>query len=227
MQTTALQPRFNPLLTPRAARLGEQTHVMRRSTAKRDLLDLISAEDCASAIAPLPGVEESIHAVVNRSFHGWSVVDAVLSLAGGATIDEMSVSTLGFNSQNSRNMLDKLDAGIIGKVDFLCSCYFKAASGAEYGALSTGLKERGHRIAARRSHAKIIAMLLSDGRSFVVETSANLRSCKNIEQVTLTHSEPLRAFHSKWIASLVAQGDEVAAKNASTNPEPESEIDDE
>lgn len=43
------------------------------------------------------------------------------------------------------------------------------------------LVRRGHRCVAVRSHAKILLFEMSDGRSFAWESSANLRSCKNVE----------------------------------------------
>lgn len=203
-----LKPRANAILVARSERKAEAPSVIRRKTTKRDQLDLIAAENAAEALKPLPGPEESIHAVVNASFHGWSMISAILALARPATIDHLAIATLGFNGQNARDLMAKLDAGLIGSVDFVCSCYFKATGSSEFGMLAQGLRERGHRIAARRSHAKILAMRMSDGRAFVVETSANLRSCVNLEQIALIHSEPLRAFHAGWIGRLVAQGDE-------------------
>lgn len=176
--------------------------------------DLLASQNAAAALSPLPEPEESIHAAVNSSFHGWSIVPAILSLAGGATITDLHVATLGFNAANARSMMDMIDRGSLARVVFLCSCYFKASSAPEYEMLRNGLRWRGGRIAARRAHAKIIAMRMSDGRAFVVETSANLRSCNNVEQVTLIHSEPLRAFHADWIEKLVCQGDEEPKRNS-------------
>jgi hypothetical protein len=46
-------------------------------------------------------------------------------------------------------------------------------------------------------------MELTDGRALVVESSANLRSCASIEQITLTADVDLLAFHRAWIDELM------------------------
>ena len=73
-----------------------------------------------------------------------------------------------------------------------------------YDALAESLTARGHRIAAIRCHAKILAMELTDGRCLVVESSANLRSCRNIEQFTMTHDADLLLFHREWMREVLS-----------------------
>jgi hypothetical protein len=58
-------------------------------------------------------------------------------------------------------------------------------------------------VLAMLSHAKILLMQLTDGRSFVAESSANLRSCASIEQITMTHDAALLDFHRNWITEVM------------------------
>jgi hypothetical protein len=51
-------------------------------------------------------------------------------------------------------------------------------------------------------------MKLSDGQQLSVESSANLRSCRNIEQMTLINSPSLHKFHARWIDQLFAEAAE-------------------
>ena len=53
------------------------------------------------------------------------------------------------------------------------------------------------------THAKVVLIETTDGRHFVVESSANLRSCSSIEQITVTHDGDLLAFHRQWIDELL------------------------
>jgi hypothetical protein len=69
--------------------------------------------------------------------------------------------------------------------------------------LAEALHRRGHSIAAIRCHAKILLMELTDGRHIVVESSANLRSCRNIEQFTMTDDHDLLLFHRGWMLELL------------------------
>ena len=58
--------------------------------------------------------------------------------------------------------------------------------------------EHGFTFKSYRNHTKLILAEIA-GRCYVVESSANLRSCQNIEQFTLTQSHELFAFHAGWI----------------------------
>ena len=58
------------------------------------------------------------------------------------------------------------------------------------------------------THAKILLIELTDGRSYVVESSANLRSCSSIEQIVMTHDRPLFDFHHQWLDELLAKGNQ-------------------
>jgi len=46
-------------------------------------------------------------------------------------------------------------------------------------------------------------MELTDGRCVVVESSANLRSCRNIEQFTMSHDRALLQFRRSWMLGLL------------------------
>ena len=126
-----------------------------------------------------------------------------MHLAAPATIARLTVATLGFSRQNLEELLAALDAGQIGKVDFLFSVYFKSTSGRYANGWRTSLTTRGQRVVAMLTHAKILLIETTDGRGFVVESSANLRSCSSIEQITMTHDADLLAFHRTWIDELL------------------------
>jgi hypothetical protein len=61
------------------------------------------------------------------------------------------------------------------------------------------------RIAALRSHAKLLLFELTDGRKITVESSANLRSCRNVEQFSMTNDPALLSFHAGWIDELLTE----------------------
>lgn len=50
---------------------------------------------------------------------------------------------------------------------------------------------------------KPTAALMRSGRGFVFEGSGNLRSCRMIEQCTVTQDADLRRFHHEWITHLI------------------------
>jgi hypothetical protein len=203
-----LELRSNPLLCRRLdetqAQVQARTAIKRRA-ANRQLVSALQRRNAVADIGELPGLEENLHIVCRGNFPLWSIVPAVLTLAAPAVIDRLSIATLGFSKQNAAELLSLFDAGRVKSVAIVCSSYFEKQSPAEFNIMLDGLKERGQRIAALRAHAKIIAMALSDGGRFTVESSANLRSCRNIEQITLINSKALHDFHAGWIDDVIAK----------------------
>ncbi len=180
---------------------GDHRHVGRSD--KRVMLDARRLADAVTHIGRLPEPGEVFHLVTAKRYSLWHVVQAVLHLAAPETIAYLGIATLGFSKQNLDQLLAELDAGRIGKVDFLFSVYFKSNERESCERLAHELTTRGHRVVAMLTHAKILLMELTDGRSFVVESSANLRSCSSIEQIVITHDADLLTFHHEWIDELM------------------------
>lgn len=184
--------------------LPDDLKLVRRSH-KQHMLHLMHVANAARHLERLPADGESFHCVMKGNYHAWDLVPAALQLAEGATIAHLSVATLGFNKSNAAELIELFDAGKIAAVDFICSCYFKSTCAGEFQFLHAGLIARGQRIAAVRSHAKILGFEFSDGRAMVIESSANLRSCHNVEQFSLTHDRELLEFHRSWIDRLLTE----------------------
>ena len=172
---------------------------------RRRMMHMLNVANAAKALDRLPDQGETFHVVMRGNYHGWDLVPAVLALAAPATISELNVCTLGFSASNAHELVGLIDAGQIGRCSFICSVYYKSMTDGQpvFDALAQALTSRGHTIAAIRCHAKILLMELSDGRCLVVESSANLRSCRNIEQFSMTHDEGLLAFHRQWMIGLL------------------------
>ena len=167
------------------------------------LIDALHRRNAVKDIEELPKAGESLHIIGKGNFPLWQIVPATLALAAPATVERLSIATLGFSAGNVTDLLALFDAGKIGTVDIVASVYFERQNPAEYRMMADGLSARGQRIAALRSHAKIICMSLSDGKALAVESSANLRSCRNIEQITIIHDAELYRFHAGWIAQVI------------------------
>jgi hypothetical protein len=179
----------------------DQRHV--RRTDKAVMLDARRLQNAIEHIGRLPDPGEAFHLVTAKQYSLWHVIKATLHLASPATIARLTVATLGFSKTNLEELLQLLDAGTIGKVDFLYSVYFRSNERESCQRLAHELTIRGQRVVAMLTHAKILLMELTDGTSYVVESSANLRSCSSIEQITLMHDPDLLAFHHEWIDELM------------------------
>lgn len=176
---------------------------------KRHFRHLAEVDNAARVFGELPGPGESTHYLMHGDWNGWDLVPAVLKLAGDRPIRELIVSTLGFNRSNTAEMLRLADAGRVERIDFVCSNYFKASEPDVYRLMAEELAARGGRCLAFAVHSKVIGMHFGDDLSLVVETSANLRTCRKIEQGCMTNDPRLFRWHAAWIRhalELVATG---------------------
>jgi len=181
-----------------------QDYRFARRISKRTAIDATRVANAAKHLQRLPGRDEDIHIAFRGNFDAFDLTPAVLELAQ-VNAEELLVATLGFNEKGTARLLDLLDTGRIRSCWFLVSVYFQGACRSTFDYLAEQLTRRGQRVAARRNHAKIQALKLADGRCFVIESSANLRSCRNVEQAMLTESPDLYAFHRSWMDELFSK----------------------
>jgi predicted amidophosphoribosyltransferase len=164
---------------------------------------MLQVANAAKHLERLPESGESFHCIMRGNYNGWDLVPAVLRLANPATIETLYIATLGFNRQNAEELLSLVDAGSIRRVRFICSCYYRSVEPAVFDFLHASLTRNGHRAVAIRSHAKILLFEMTNGAAYVIESSANLRSCRNIEQFCMTHDAELLRFHREWMDEVI------------------------
>jgi hypothetical protein len=131
------------------------------------------------------------------------IIPTVLQLAAPAKIQYLAVTTLGFSKRASAIILDAIDSGDVGLVDFICTDYFERVDNEICRSFRLELTRRGCRFASAKSHAKIVLFRMDDGRCYTVEGSANIRSCRNVEQFAMTNDPALLAFHREWIGKVM------------------------
>lgn len=201
-ETTAGGKKLKP-----GERLNLDTKTMncRRRSGARKFYDLTKSKCAIAQIVSLPDVEESVHCVMGGEYDGFDIVIAIQALAA-APVEHLRIATLGFNRYNINQLCAMLDAGLILKVDLVCSEYFASADPADFNGSRDELVNRGQRLIAVRNHAKILLFAIGSAR-YVVESSANLRSCNNLEQFVITQSVALYDFHAAWIERVFLHGD--------------------
>ena len=169
---------------------------------KRSFHDKRRAAHAAEVIERIPHPDEGRHIVVGGSFAMFDCLAAVLQIAA-TPADDVTISTLSFSKLNILALCKLLDAGTVGRIVLACSHYFAASSKPIWQIATEQLTEkRGQLVITSRTHAKILAIKLADGRAVTVESSANLRSCSNIEQMTVYGCPRLYDFHAAWIRGL-------------------------
>lgn len=174
----------------------------RRVASKRTTLDLTKVSNAAKHIDHLPEPGESIHGIMRANFDAFDFVPAVLRLIAPAHLQELNIATLGFNERNAAVLIDLLDTGDIKQASFIGSHFWKSHETGVFDALHHNLTSRGHQCLAMRCHAKILLFETSDGQCYTMEGSANLRSCRNLEQFVLTNDADLLHFHRQWMQEM-------------------------
>lgn len=168
--------------------------------------DCRKAELAAETLSRIPGQREAIHLVTAGRFALWDYVPAVLRMIAPATIAELHIATLSFSKPNVEDFCRLIDGGQIARAKLLASTYLRATNPDVYQfAMAEVPKRPAARLLLLRVHAKVVAMKLSDGRTFTIESSANLRSCKAIEQSVATGSPAVYRLHVGWVEDLFAR----------------------
>ncbi|MHA3773650.1 hypothetical protein ACXR0O_19110 [Verrucomicrobiota bacterium sgz303538] len=164
--------------------------------------DLSRVENAAEQIGKLPGADEAVHFMMGGRFAAADMIPAIQQLAG-EPIAELYIATLGFSKQNVEQFATLLDEGTVKRLTLICSAYFKDTEGMAYGYGLQQLAElRDARLAKTRNHAKVVLFRFGR-RYFVVEASANIRSCLSLEQVALIQSRRLFQFHRQWMEKVL------------------------
>jgi hypothetical protein len=179
----------------------------KRLPSRRLFVDYRANMNAYKHLDPLPGEGESLHGIISGKYALWDLVPALIERTG-QKIEDLMLATLSFSKANAADLLGLLDDGQVKRAGLLISYFFKAQSRPIYDCLVPQLKERGHRVLAMRTHAKLLLARMADGTCYVCESSANLRSCKNVEQFVLTRCAELYAFHRGWIDGELLTGRE-------------------
>lgn len=174
----------------------------------RTFLDAMPATSASATLTRLPRDGESMHIVSRGLWPAFDLIPVAMRLAAPATIDSLHIATLSLSRENVDQMLFLMDAGAIRFVCMIVSCYFRSTEQGIVDRIAREFEARKQRFAVRRCHAKIIGMEFTDGCCITSESSANLRSSRNIEQFTVTHSRPLLEFHRGWMNEVAAAGNQ-------------------
>lgn len=120
----------------------------------------------------------------------------------GAPIDRLYIATLSFSKRNALQLAGFHDNGWVKECGIVVSQYFAKADAEIWTGAKAEFTKRGIRMEHTRNHAKV-TLLECAGGYYVAESSANLRSCQNLEQFCLSNDRELFAWHLAWITHLL------------------------
>jgi hypothetical protein len=183
----------------------EQPHRQRVADFKASLRRRAQLRAAADVLPHLPGPGESLHALLAGYFDFLLVLSCVVQ-SRRSPCETLALSTLAFNKRNTQELCLLLDSRLVGRLTVLCSDFMaKSNPGIYQGAVEELVRARGQTVASARCHAKVACLSFADGLKLVFEGSANLRTNRNVEQVTVINDAGLHDWHSGWIEERVSE----------------------
>jgi hypothetical protein len=108
------------------------------------------------------------------------------------------IATLSFGGRNVQEMSTWLDERLVARLTLLCSDFMEKSCPKEYrAAVAELVEQRGQTVGSARCHAKVCCPSFADGVRLAFEGSANLRTCRNVENLTVTHDDALHVLQDK------------------------------
>lgn len=190
---TAPRPAHGCVAMPQSL-VAPSVSVHRHRPTRRRHEDHRARGALAGQLAPLPAPGETAHLVLHDAVPLSAVVWHLVDLTPPANL---VVSTLGFSRAFVAELIDRLRNGRVLSASVVCSNYFRRSDPTEYADAAAALARWPVTLTDARTHAKIAVF-----GPFSLEGSANLRSCRSIENVAVSNDPALADFHRKWISEL-------------------------
>jgi hypothetical protein len=171
---------------------------------RHEFKNSLRRENAIDALGGLPDEGVAVHQLMSANYDSFDLVAGIMHYRPGVVVEEMFLASLGFNARNATTLIDYLKSGRVKTASILVSAYYEAnrAERDVCYSLETILPEYGGFYCAARSHAKLMLVKLANGEHYVIESSANLRTCRCIEQFTIYHHQELYEFHTSWIKEV-------------------------
>lgn len=151
----------------------------------------------------LPSPGESMHALLTGTFDFLLLLTVVIQ-SRPSRCETLRLATLAFSRRNVAELCRLLDSRRVRRVILLCSDFMARANAEVYhGAIEELAEARGQTVASARCHAKVACLAFADGERLVFEGSANLRTNKNVENMTAINDRGLHDWHAAWIDAEV------------------------
>uniref|UniRef100_A0A6M3JAE4 PLD phosphodiesterase domain-containing protein n=1 Tax=viral metagenome TaxID=1070528 RepID=A0A6M3JAE4_9ZZZZ len=173
-----IRPRHHSLVKARAVKYDRAVDLVR---------------DCGAAI--LDG--ERIHVLLSGNFIFGDFIEALL-VEFDLFAEDLTLSTLGMSQNNVDSLHNLLDGDYLGSLNLVISDYFWAHNRKNAPYIYEQLDiDNKFQLAVAGTHTKITLLRIRD-RKIVITGSANLRSSRCVEEVTIQTDPDLYDFHKDW-----------------------------
>jgi hypothetical protein len=198
---------------PRAAFGRDAQHLPANPSPKKARVEAryVRAARTAAALLPeLPQPGEAVHALMTGTYDLCQVITSVVGRL--PTCRHLRIATLCLSRRNAADLLGLAESRPTMRLTLLTSAFFKGHNKELFEWLAGELADHPNaRLAAARSHCKVVCLDVADGDGLVFEGSANLRTNGNREQLAVIRDWSLHQWHCSWVDELVnADGQEEA-----------------
>jgi len=186
--------------------LPTATQTVPRKTTKANARYQRAALTAAELLPELPAPGESVHCLMTGAYDLCQVI--VATVARLPTLNALRIATLCFSKRNTAELLAIVQQRPGLNLTVLVSAFFKGHNKEEFETFAADIAQHPNaRLAAARSHAKVVTFDAGPGDGLVFEGSANLRNNRNREQLTAIRDRPLHDWHAAWIDDMVCRGE--------------------
>lgn len=168
-----------------------------RRDVKSHMVKYDRAEDFANDVGEHVLNGETVTAVLSGNFIFGDFFEA-FAVTQNILIDELTISTLSVSQENVDSFRNLFNGDYLNKLDLIVSDYFWSHNRHNapyiYEALDVDDK---FQLAIAGIHTKISLMRIGD-KKIVINGSANLRSSRCLEEITIQTSPELYDFYHDW-----------------------------
>jgi hypothetical protein len=178
--------------------------------AKAEAIYRRAAKTAAELLPELPERGEIVHALMLGTFDLAQVITATVPRL--PALRHLRIATLCYSKRNIVELCSLLDTRKEMALTLLVSSFHREhnkelhewAVGEAVGELTAFPNVK---VTAARTHCKVTLFDIANDDAIVFEGSANLRTNKNREQLTVFRDRALHDWHSSWIDELVGADD--------------------
>jgi len=187
----------------RASHIKSEHKKVDAKIKKTERLILRRAKSEAVLLETLPKTIEmgtSIHVISQGDVDALSYL---IYLSNKFPIEKLLISSWCMAMPDIQWIIDKINSGRLGSIDFVLGEIFPTQYPDEYIELSSISKSLDVTLKIARNHAKIIAGETLDKKTtFVIESSANINTNPRIEQTAIHFSHDLYDFYRDFFAGI-------------------------
>ncbi|HET7321183.1 MAG TPA: hypothetical protein VFI96_01730 [Longimicrobiaceae bacterium] len=160
------------------------------------------AVDLVRDIGPAILAGERVDAVVSGNFIFGDFLEA-FAVEANVLIDDLTLSTLSISKDNTDSLHNLLAGDYLGALNIVVSDYWYSHNRVNLAYIyeQLDLKDR-FQLAVAGIHTKITLLRIGE-RKIVMHGSANLRSSRSVENVTIETNPAVYDFHHGWHARIL------------------------